>query len=432
MPLGLMVVAFLLVLGPLVLIHELGHFIAAKRGGIRVMEFGMGYPPRAVRLWRGKGALRIGSRRVVIPRNFALPKDLADGQLARATAYKANGDLILKEISVIEQDPNAAPTPDDYALDEARLYGEVSELDPGTEYTLNWLPLGGFVRMFGEEGSSGRGSFTDAPKRWRAITLLAGPGANVIAAIAVFALMYMTGYPEIPVSVDAVAAGTPAEQAGLKAGDVIIAVDGRPIRQPDQVRLYINQGLGRDVKLTVQRGDQALDVNVYARRPDERPADQGATGIRLGTSGTLTTRRYSPGEAFIFAVGDVGDAVQQIVTLPTRLLSGLLAPGEARLMGPVAIGQVAGVVVQETIETGQAYLLLNLIAQISLALAVTNLLPLPALDGGRLLFVLIEALRRKRISPEREAVVHLVGFAMLLGLMLLITIQDISNPIIPN
>ncbi len=433
MSLGLTVFAFLLVLGPLVFIHELGHFIAAKRSGIRVMEFGMGYPPRAVRLWRGRGSLRIGSRRVIIPRNFKqLPKTLADGQLVRATASKVNDDLVLKDLTVQEQDPIDAPVPEDFTLDEARLYGEVSELDPGTEYTLNWLPLGGFVRMYGEEGATGAGSFVDAPKRWRAVTLLAGPGANIIAAILVFAVMYMTGYPEIPVNVEAVAAGGPAEQAGLKAGDVIVAVDGRPIRQPDQVRLYINQSLGHTVMLTVQRGDQRLDVGVYARLPSERPADQGATGIQLGTGANVVTRQYPPGQALVNALGDVGDTVQQIVTLPTRLLNGLIAPGEARVMGPVAIGQVAGVVVQETIQTGQAYLLLNLIAQISLALAITNLLPLPALDGGRLLFVVIEALRRKRITPEREALVHLVGFALLLGLMVLITIQDFTNPIIPN
>jgi regulator of sigma E protease len=133
-----------------------------------------------------------------------------------------------------------------------------------------------------------------------------------------------------------------------------------------------------------------------------------------------------------FAIGDISDTVQQIVTLPTRLLGGLIAPGEARVMGPVGISQVAGLSVENTVKTGESFWILSLVAQISLALGITNLLPLPALDGGRLIFVLIEAVRRKRISPEREAVVHLIGMAMLLGLMVLITIQDLSNPIIPN
>ncbi|CAG0929448.1 partial Regulator of sigma-W protease RasP, partial [Planctomycetaceae bacterium] len=152
MSIGMQVFAFLLVLGPLVFIHELGHFLAAKRAGIRVLEFGMFYPPRALRLWRGQGSALIGSRRVIIPRNFKLPKTLEEGKVVRATADKVNDRLILKSITVLEETPVTAPTLDEFSTNEAFLYGEVSEFDPGTEYTLNWLPLGGFVRMLGEEG----------------------------------------------------------------------------------------------------------------------------------------------------------------------------------------------------------------------------------------------------------------------------------------
>ena len=155
-------------------------------------------------------------------------------------------------------------------------------------------------------------------------------------------------------------------------------------------------------------------------------------GVQLGNDGSYNVRSYPFGQAVSFAIGDISDTVQQIVTLPTRLLSGLVAPSDARVMGPVGISQVAGLSVEKTVQTGESFWILSLIAQISLALAITNLLPLPALDGGRLIFVLIEAVRGKRISPEREAIVHLVGMALLLGLMVLITIQDISHPILPN
>ncbi|MBI5564985.1 MAG: site-2 protease family protein [Chloroflexi bacterium] len=432
MSIGMQVFAFLLVLGPLVFIHELGHFLAAKRAGIRVLEFGMFYPPRALRLWRGQGSMLIGSRQVIIPRNFKLPKVLEEGKVVRATADKVNDRLILKSITILEETPVTAPTLDQFSANEAFLYGEVSEFDPGTEYTLNWLPLGGFVRMLGEEGLSGKGSFGDAPKRWRAITLLAGPGMNLIAALIVFTATYMIGYPEIPIMIRDVAAGSPAQQAGIQAGDAIVAVGGDPIRRIDQVQTFVSAHRGSPINLTMKRGDETFAVTVTPRTVEQTPEGQGAMGVQLGNDGNYNLQSYPFGQAVSFAIGDISDTVQQIVTLPTRLLSGLIAPSEARVMGPVGISQVAGLSVQNTVETGESFWILNLVAQISLALGITNLLPLPALDGGRLIFVLIEAVRRKRVSPEREAVVHLIGMAMLLGLMVLITIQDLSNPIIPN
>src|SRR3989304_3272130 len=102
MPIGLLIISFLLVLGPLIFLHELGHFLAAKRGGIRVLEFGIGYPPRAVRLWRGKGYLQIDDTKIVIPRNFKLPKGLAANQVVAAAVSELNGQLVLKSITILE------------------------------------------------------------------------------------------------------------------------------------------------------------------------------------------------------------------------------------------------------------------------------------------------------------------------------------------
>jgi regulator of sigma E protease len=347
----------------------------------------------------------------------------------RATADKVNDRLILKSITVLEETPVTAPTLDEFSTTEAFLYGEVSEFDPGTEYTLNWLPLGGFVRMLGEEGLSGKGSFGDAPKRWRAITLLAGPGMNLIAAIVVFATMYVTGYPDLPILVRDVADNSPAQQAGLQTNDVIVGVSGNSFRRIDQVQTYVGAHRGSPLDLMIKRGDKTLAVTVTPRTAEQTPEGQGAMGVQLGNPDTYTLRSYPLDQAVLLSFSDIGDTVQQIVTLPTRLIGGLLKPSEARVMGPVGISQVAALSVQRTIDTGESWWILSLVAQISLALGITNLLPLPALDGGRLIFVLIEAVRRKRIAPEREAVVHLIGMALLLGLMVLITIQDLSHPI---
>src|SRR5512135_3055131 len=134
-----LIIAFFVVLSPLIFVHELGHFIAAKRGGIRVLEFGMFYPPRLFRAWRGKGSMLVGSRRVEIPRNFKLPKDLAEGKVVRGTAAKVKDKLVLQTLAVLEDQPIDAPKPSEFSIDEAKLYGEVSEFDPGTEYTFNLL-----------------------------------------------------------------------------------------------------------------------------------------------------------------------------------------------------------------------------------------------------------------------------------------------------
>ena len=512
MSFGQLVFAFFLVLAPLILLHELGHFIVGKRAGIRVLEFGIGYPPRAVRLWRGKGSMLIGSRRVEIPRNFKLPKDLEDGKLVRAVADEIDGRLVLKSINVIEEDAGST-APSEFGLDESQLYGEVAELNPGTEYTLNWLPLGGFVRFLGEEGITGKGSFVDAPKRWRTATLLAGPGMNVLVAVVVFTATFMLGWPSVPVTIKAVSPNSPAAEAGLQPNDVIVSVGHRPTRSLDQVQAYLNSNAGQPIGLTIQRGGQTLHISLTPRALDQTAQEQAAgvtlidelpiviTGVssdspaaqaglqpgdailaldgesirtvqqmldyvqsHAGQSINLTVRRagqrfnvtltprtdaeipagegrmgiafnatgydlvqYPIGPAFNNTLDEVGNTLQQIVALPAKLLKGgAAAGGDAQIVGPVRISQFAGEALQASVETGQAFWFLNLFAAISLALAITNLLPLPALDGGRLIFVILEAIRRKRISPEREAMVHLIGMAFLLVLMVLVTIQDIN------
>jgi regulator of sigma E protease len=463
MSFGMQVFAFLLVLGPLIFLHELGHFIGAKRAGIRVLEFGMFYPPRVRRLWRGQGVLVINGARVIVPRNFELPKTLADGQTVRADVEKVKGRLALKSIEVLAPDQAALPAPvsltdasrggshaagyagatpeacsapncDPLSLTETRLFGEVSQLDPGTEYTFNWLPLGGFVRMLGEEGASGRGSFGDAPKRWRAVTLLAGPGLNLVAAIIILVAAFAIGGPDpdgIPkVLVGGVASDSPALQVGLKAKDQILAVDRQPLIRAGFLQEYIAAHRSQSLTLSIQRGGETFEVAITPRTPEQTPPGQGAMGVTLDY--LMATKPYPLGESIDQSFRLITGNVEQIALLPGRLIQGAISAGEARPVGPVGISQLAANQLQLSLDTRQPFWILSLVAQISLALAITNLLPLPALDGGRLIFVLIEAVRGKRISPQREAIVHLIGMAMLLGLMALITIQDVSNPIIPN
>lgn len=425
-------IAFLLVLGPLIFIHELGHFLAAKRGGIQVLEFGMGYPPRMFRFFRGKGSLSINSAKVIIPRNFDLPKDLESGHTVRAVVTRVNDELILKSIVKWEQDQAASIEP--LGMADQTLYGEIGDIMPGTEYTWNWLPLGGFARMLGEEGLSGKGSFGDAPKRWRAITLLAGPGANLIAAIVILVAAFAIGGPDpdgLPrVLIGGVAPNSPAEQVGLQARDEILAVDNNPLTKANYLQEYVGAHRGQSITLSIMRGSEKLDISITPRTVAETPQGQGAMGVSLDY--IMATKPYPIGEAFTMSFAQITGSIEQIVMLPSRLIQGSISATEARPVGPVGISQLAYNQIQLSLDTKQPFWILSFMAMISVALGVTNLLPLPALDGGRLIFVLIEAVRRKRISPEREAIVHLIGMALLLALMALITIQDISNPIIHN
>jgi regulator of sigma E protease len=454
-----MVIAFLLVLGPLILLHELGHFLVAKRGGIRALEFGMGYPPRAKRLWRGKGYIVVDGMRYETPRNFDMPWDwlIYPNKRVTITSDESDGRAILRSIELhpeeeiallkaSEEQPkaiqaNLAGQTVNALPAQARkrsvkmqrgayeLSGVVEELDPGTEYTINWLPIGGFVRMWGEEGAVGKGSFNDAPKRWRAATLLAGPGMNLLIALVVFTVTYMLGYPESPAVIQEVAAGSPAAAAGLQPQDAIVALDSLRVRNIAQVKPYIDEHAGQPVNVTVLRGDETLVLSVTPRTVAQTPQGQGKMGIAfdVAAASSYTLVKHPFGESIQLAVSDIIDTVRQIVTLPTRLLAQQMAPSEAQVVGPVGISQYAAAAVGQTATTGEPFWFLNLFAAISLALAITNLLPLPALDGGRLIFIILEAIRGKRISPEREAVVHFVGMMVLLALMVLITIQDVSR-----
>ncbi|HEY4688052.1 MAG TPA: M50 family metallopeptidase [Anaerolineae bacterium] len=429
-------IAFLIVLGPLVLLHEFGHFIFAKRAGIRVLEFGIGFPPRVRKLWRGKGALTIGSTRVEIPRNFPLPGGLADGKLVRAAAETIGEKLVLKSIVVLEEEAVTVPPAGQFSVDETRLYGEVSRFDPGTEYTLNWLPIGGFVKMLGEEDPSAPDSFAAAPKRHRTAVLLAGPGMNVVAALLIFTLAFMLGQPvvdpkvdKVSVVVSAVTDGTPAQEAGLEPGMVILAADGLPVDSPDTLRRYTDAHAGRMIELTVMdASDVQRTIRVLARTSP--PEGQGRMGITLGLRAeTFQVEYASLPEAFSKSVQATADTLGGIIAIPRMLIAGEITPDQARPVGPAGIAQIAGYALVASFDQGLPFQLLFLAGSISVALALTNLLPLPALDGGRLVFILIEAIRGRRVSPEREAIVHFAGMMFLLALFVLITVQDLSNPI---
>lgn len=349
----LTIVSFLLVMGVVVFVHELGHLLAAKRNKIVVEEFGFGYPPRLIKLFE---------------RN-------------------------------------------------------------GTVYSINAIPFGGFARMRGEDDPTEPGSFAAASRGARIVTLAAGAGMNFLLAIVLFAaLTMMRGVPDTSrpgVLVVALAEGSPAGAAGLTLNDRIIAADGQPIRTQDDLRNYTNARAGQPVVYEVIRTDatgaeQRLQLTIVPRA--NPPPNQGALGIQIG----YAIRPAKIWEAAWSGVQWVGNIIYQTFAIPANLLREGKPISDAGFMGPVGIAATTGEVVRSALSIESVEPVIWFIAVLSTALGLTNLLPLPALDGGRLLFVLVEIVRGRRVEPAREGMIHLIGFGLLLLLVGVLTVREIS------
>lgn len=362
---------FVLVLGLLVFVHELGHFLTAKRLGVQVDEFGFGWPPRL----------------------FGVVRD-AQGKLR---------------------------------LIKGRQAPKTSELGgPRTIYSLNAIPVGGFVRLAGEDDPLAPGGLASAPKRIRMAVLAAGSVFNLVFAFLVFVVGFHVGWPD-RVAVNKVVADSPAEVSGLRTEDVILRANGTDIHYPNQLSDITYSHLGQPVDLTVQRGTEKLTLTVTPRQT--WPPNEGPMGIEMRLD---MVTNYSWPEAAVRAGQELAYQFRVLVELPARILRGELPLAAVRPIGVVGLNDLTREAVVTAQEINQWFPILQLIGLVSVALATTNLLPLPGLDGGRILFVLIEAVRGRRLDPAREGVVHLIGLIVLLLLMVVITYQDIFHPIIPR
>lgn len=366
------VIVFLLLLSVLVLVHELGHFIAAKKLGVKAEEFGIGFPPRVKKLfaWRG------------------------------------------------------------------------------TEFTLNWLPLGGFVRLRGEDPVvklpkiiAEKSGFFWAQKIWkRTLILLAGVTMNMVLAIAVFSIAYaVTGIPvkTDKVFIEAIAPESPAEKSSLKNGDQILEVisgnKNTSITDTDKFIEIVNQNLGREISLRVikkvypERSRRDITditiINIIPRLKENTPSGEGSLGVVLSNIELVHypwwkmpffSAWFGLKEAFLWGV--------EIFTGLTHMFSNLIVRGQIPkdIAGPVGIASVTGRIAAQGIIP-----LLQFMGILSVNLAIVNVLPIPALDGGRLLFLIIEKLRGRPVNPKKEYWANLVGYALLITLILLITLNDI-------
>jgi regulator of sigma E protease len=365
------ILAFIAVLVVLVLVHEIGHFIVAKRAGITVQEFGVGFPPRL-------------------------------------------GSLVWH----------------------------------GTRYSLNWIPLGGFVKMLGEDGEveadkmrrrglseaavdkAMEGAFNRRPIWVRITVLLAGVAMNFVLAAVLFAVALSLPGSEGrgPLTVTEIQAGSPAVTAGLSVGDVILAADERTFDVSRDLTAYVRSRAGHPVELTVRRAgkEQTIEVTPRTLTDAEEAKGLGAVGFSYEPASFVEVppSAANPAEAAWEGITSAGDLAIKIPGGLASAVAGLLglAPDAGSAVGPIGIASETGRVLRAPLVSQLIF-----VGILSVNLAVLNVLPFPPLDGGRIAVVVIEAVRRRRLPAEREALVYLTGFMVLIALVILISIRDVAN-----
>ncbi len=350
----LTIVIFVAVLSLLVFVHEFGHFITAKKAGIRVDEFGFGFPPRAFGIKRGQ-----------------------------------------------------------------------------TIYSINWIPLGGFVRIKGEAGEhrGDKDSFANKSGWIRLLVLTAGVVMNVLLAWFLFSFGYVVGMPQVvedlpqfahvtddQTQVMDVLKDSPAEKAGFKPGDILVSVDGRPVAGADSVREYTRTRENQPITVVFKQDNQTMTRSVTPVRIGE--AQQAAMGLALVRTGMVSYPFwYAPVQGAVATWVMGREIVFSFGALFRDLFTGHGV--NVDLSGPIGIA----VITSQVAARGFRHLI-QFTALLSLNLAIINILPFPALDGGRVLFLAIEKARGRAVSRNVEIVAHNLGFALLMILVLFVTIGD--------
>ncbi len=378
------IIVFLLVLSILVFVHELGHFVTARFFGVKAEEFGLGFPPRGIGWYKnqaGKWQKVLGNR----------------------------------------------------SLDSLQESEQESRRPASTVYSLNWLPIGGFVKIKGENGGEKEegDSFSSKTIARRIAILSAGVIMNVVLAWFLFSLGYMIGLPQSSntvskyarvsdsqVLVSEVMPESPAASAGLKVGDAIIKVNEVMVNNEKTLQDAVAASAGQEAQLVVLRESQEQIIKVT---PPVKEGGRATIGIAIYSSG-LVTYPFFP--AIYEGAKTTGWVLGQIVVAFGNLFTQIFHGDNVgdQFAGPIGIANITG----QAARLGFTYLL-QFMALLSLNLAIINILPFPALDGGRILFLAIEKLKGKPVRKDIEALIHNIGFLLLIAVIILVTYKDIAK-----
>jgi len=492
-------IAFVLVLIPAVIVHELGHFLAARAIGVSVLEFGIGFPPRVARLftWRETeftlNLIPLGGFVRPLGEDLVGPTAGADSESSdeepdssaemsqrnrqKQQDYLSERDeLAQRGYTDVKAVHEAKPLPRIFFMAAGAVANflfaflvfvvigliglpevvgarvGIAEVEPGTPVAELGLQSGDFIeRVDGDYFDDDDALFERLRQSiGQPVTLQVRRVASepheilmldVVPTAALLDMLESTGTYVFVIEVDA---ESPAGEAGLLPGDLIAAINGISLTEAadptTELQMLTERFAGQDVPLEILRDGEILTVRLTPR------LDPPPGGGRIGV--TIRSEQVNPESGFIYVETEQRDFIPQpplvaleygidrtmtilgmIVEFPARLLGGDTDPVERRVVSVVGVSQLGGAILQDSIQEEQSGILFEYIALISIALGFTNLLPIPALDGGRILFVVLEMIRGKPIPPEREGYVHMIGLIFLLTAAVFFIINDLVNPL---
>ncbi len=361
------IVIFFVVLGILVCVHELGHFVVAKLWKVAVDEFGFGFPPKII----------------------------------------------------------------------GKKFGK-------TEYSLNWIPLGGFVKIRGVAGDDPNADSKDQKQQENSFQskgflakfsiLSAGIGMNIVLAAVLFMIVFTAGFPadtstvqngaivtNAEITISGVIPDTPAYTNGVQPGDVILSYNDQTFESITQIQSFSEQHVDTVMPLKLDRGGEIITIEIEPVHIHYNDKDFTGIGVGLQEIGTV---RYPWYQSIWLGIKMTVAVIVEIIITLGDIIASVFRQGTVgdAVAGPVGIAVLTGQVARLGIIH-----LIQFTALLSINLAIFNLLPIPALDGGRLIFVIVEKIRRKPVNQKIEAVVHNIGFLLLLLLVVIITFKDLSN-----
>lgn len=349
---GISIISVIVLLGVLIFAHELGHFLVAKRAGVGVLKFSLGFGPRIL----------------------------------------------------------------------GRKIGE-------TEYLLSLIPLGGYVKLLGEAPGE---ELTEEDKKrsfltqtvWKRIAVVAaGPAFNLLLALTIFTAVNMTGLPVMTAEVGMTLPGSAAMESGIKAGDRIIVIDGKAVTKWDEISESVSESNGMPLLITVQRDGLPREITVTPKAMKIRNLfGEEVESYKIGISPSPNTviQRLNPLSALGEGIRQTWRISKLTVISIVKMFQGVVSP--KTMGGPILIAQIAGAQVKEGLVP-----FLLFMALLSINLAILNLLPIPVLDGGHLLFYGIEALTGREINIRWREMAQQAGFALLILLMIFVFVLDIER-----